>query len=203
MPNSRKPTTEYLAILTLALVALASSSPAAEVQDLRCEYRKDPLGIDLAKPRLSWRINSDRRGDRQSAFQVLVASSPEALTRDQGDRWDSGKVFSDQSLCVDYAGRPLTSGQQCFWKVRIWDRDGKPSAWSPPARWAMGLLAADDWKARWIAATPDGAARERQCLTPPGRCRSSVGNSRSRNRWHGPCSTPADWGRPSSGSMAA
>ena len=58
--------------------------------------------------------------------------------RDQGDCWDSGKVSSDQSLLVDYAGRPLTSRQQCFWKVRAWDRDDKPSAWSTPAEVGHG-----------------------------------------------------------------
>ena len=149
---------KYLIILVAALVASASSSRAAEVRDLRCESRQDPLGIDVLKPRLSWKIISDRRGDRQKAYRVLVASSVEALARDQGDCWDSGKISADQSLYVEYAGRLPAARQCCFWKVRVWDRDGKPTAWSAPARWAMGLLAADDWKAQWIAATADGAA---------------------------------------------
>ena len=147
-----------LVIVGLALVVSASNAQAAEVQNLRCEYKQDPLGIDVVKPRLSWKISSERRGELQTAYRVLVASSPEALARDQGDCWDSGKVSSDQSLHVDYAGRPLISRQQCFWKVRAWDRDDKPSAWSAPARWAMGLLAPDDWRAQWIAAVPDGGS---------------------------------------------
>jgi alpha-L-rhamnosidase len=146
---------KYLPILVPALVVSTSVSQAAVVQHLRCEYRKDPLGIDAVRPRLSWQIASDRRGDRQTAYQVLVASSPEALARDQGDSWDSGKISSNQSLQLDYAGRPLSSRQRCFWKVRVWDWDGKPSAWSAPAEWAMGLLAADEWKAQWIAAAAD------------------------------------------------
>ena len=91
-----------------------------------------------------------RRGAKQTAYQVLVASSPEHLAADQGDLWDSGKVVSDQSIHVAYAGKPLESRMQCYWKVRAWDKDGQPSAWSQPAQWSMGLLKPDDWQAKWI-----------------------------------------------------
>ncbi len=119
---------------------------------MRCEYLHDPLGIDAAQPRLSWTLRSDVRGQRQTAYQVLVASSPELLQGQQGDLWDSGRVSSDETAQVVYAGKPLPSRQACFWKVRAWDRDGTPSAWSPPARWEMGLLRPGDWSARWIGA---------------------------------------------------
>jgi alpha-L-rhamnosidase len=122
------------------------------VEDLRCEYLKDPLGIDTSEPRLSWIVQSQQRAQRQTAYEVLVASSPERLKQDQGDLWASGKVASDETAQVVYAGKPLGSRQACFWKVRAWDRDGHPSDWSQPALWEMGLLKADDWKARWIQA---------------------------------------------------
>ena len=128
------------------------------VEQLRCEYLKDPLGLDAAKPRLSWIVASDERGQRQTAYQVLVAASPERLGQEQGDLWDSGKVASDETAQVVYAGKPLVSRQACLWKVRVWDRDGKPSAWSEPARWEMGLLKAADWSARWIEADLQPAA---------------------------------------------
>ena len=83
---------------------------------------------------------------------MLVASSPDLLGKEQDDLWDSGRVASDETAHVPYAGKTLGSRQACFWKVRAWDRDGKPSAWSQAARWEMGLLRADDWTARWIAA---------------------------------------------------
>ena len=127
--------------------------PAAakvSVQDLRCEYLVDPLGIDAVKARLSWVIQSERRGERQSAYQILAASTPELLAQDQGDLWDSGRVASDQSIQVEYAGGPLRSGARCHWKVRVWDKDGQPIAWSQPAFWTMGLLNPDDWQAAWI-----------------------------------------------------
>ena len=123
---------------------------AATVTDLRCEYLRNPLGIDSTRPRLSWAIQSDVRGEQQTAYQVLVASSEQVLKADRWDLWDSGKVLSDRSIQLDYAGRELTSHQQCFWKVRIWDKDQKPSSWSDPVFWSMGLLQVDDWKAKWI-----------------------------------------------------
>jgi alpha-L-rhamnosidase len=136
--------------------AAVTRQAAVTIDHLRCEYRSDPLSIGTPRPRLSWIIKSDRRGERQTAYQILVASTPKILARDQGDVWDSGKVVSDQSIQVEYAGRSLASRQQCFWKVCVWDKDGKRSSWSAPARWEMGLLAPEDWHAQWIRrAEPD------------------------------------------------
>jgi len=133
---------------------------------LRCEYRENPLGIDAEKPRLSWVIEdrgqkTEVRGQKQTAYQVLVASSEELLKKDKGDLWDSGKVASDQSIQVEYQGKPLESRMVCHWKVRVWlavsklpgeggDRKGKASDWSKPALWTMGLLKPEDWQAKWI-----------------------------------------------------
>ncbi len=121
--------------------------------DLRCEYLPDPIGIDVTNPRLSWKLvalDEDARGQRQTAYQVLVASSPELLAADKGDLWDSGAVASGQSVHVRYAGRPLHSQMRCFWKVRVKDEDGILSRWSEPARWTMGLLERTDWSGQWI-----------------------------------------------------
>jgi alpha-L-rhamnosidase len=117
---------------------------------LKCEYRVDPLGIDAKKPRLSWILESRRRGQVQGAYQVLVADSPESLAGDRGDLWDSGRVASRETLHIDYGGKPLRSGLRCHWKVRVFDAEGNPSAWSRPAFWEMALLDPEDWRARWI-----------------------------------------------------
>ena len=130
----------------------------------RGEYLKNPLGIDETEPRLSWQIRSagsGLRGQRQTAWQVLVATSPELLEQDQGNRWDSGKVESDQSIHITYAGRPLVSEQFCWWKVRIWDEAGRVSQWSETAHWSMGLLAPDDWRGQWIGMDGGVESRER------------------------------------------
>ena len=117
---------------------------------LRCEYRVEPLGIDEAQPRLTWRLESETRGARQVAYQVVVASTREKLERGEGDLWDSGKVMSDDTVNIAYAGKPLSSRQQCFWKVRSWDQDGKATKWSTVSSWSMGLLMPEDWKASYI-----------------------------------------------------
>lgn len=139
-----------LLALLIPSAAFAELRPAA----LRTEWLQDPLGIDSAKPRISWRVvESDPaiRGQKQTAYRVLAASSPELLAEDKGDLWDSAKVNDGETLGIEYAGRPLTSGQPVFWKVRVWDKDGRESGWSEAARWSMGLLNPEDWKAQWIS----------------------------------------------------
>ncbi|MBI1189723.1 MAG: Bacterial alpha-L-rhamnosidase [Tepidisphaera sp.] len=122
---------------------------------LTCESMTDPIGLDVATPRLSWTLESGRRNERQTAYQVLVASSPESLEKDNGDLWDSGRVESAATTFVHFAGSPLHTGEACYWKVRAWDRDRVPGAWSDLARWEMGLMSAADWRASWIDATPN------------------------------------------------
>ena len=120
------------------------------VDHLTCEYLTNPAGIAELRPRLSWIVESGGRGQRQTAFRVLVASSESALKKDAGDLWDSGKVASDQSIHVSYAGSVLKLRQECFWKVCVWDKDGRRSEWSRPASWSMGLLQPADWQGKWI-----------------------------------------------------
>ncbi|MDR0902658.1 MAG: hypothetical protein LBM92_07820, partial [Opitutaceae bacterium] len=110
------------------------------VGGLRCEGIENPLGVDADQPRLGWRLSSDERGDAQTAYQVLAASSAALLAQDRADCWDSGKVVSGQSRHVVYLGRPPSSSQQVFWKVRAWDARGAVSPWSAVASWTMGVL---------------------------------------------------------------
>jgi len=117
---------------------------------LRCEYRVNPLGVDTVAPRLSWLLHSDERGQKQSGYRILVAGSEDALRADKGDLWDSGRVRSGDSVGVPYQGKALRSAQRCYWKVRVWDKDGRPSDWSRTAWWEMGLLEEKDWQGRWI-----------------------------------------------------
>lgn len=113
----------------------------------------DPLGVDSAPPTLSWKLEGDgTRALRQGARQILVASSVETLAADRGDVWDSGRVESSGQLYVPYGGRPLRTAEAVFWKVRVWDGDGRASVWSAPAHWTMGVLEPGEWKAKWITA---------------------------------------------------
>ncbi|MDB6027599.1 MAG: alpha-rhamnosidase [Verrucomicrobiales bacterium] len=121
---------------------------------LRCEYLDNPLGIERAAPRLSWEIKSKERDQKQSAYEIIVASSPANLKKNRGDLWDSGKIDSDETAQIAYGGKQLASRQHCFWKVRTWDQDGKVST-SETATWEMGLLDPADWNAKWIGRTTD------------------------------------------------
>ncbi len=112
----------------------------------------DGTGASVFATRQSRIQKAEGRGQKQTAYQILAASTPELLAQDQGDLWDSKKVVSDQSIQVEYAGKPLESRRVCHWKVRVWDKDGQPSAWSKPAGWSMGLLKPEDWKAKWVKA---------------------------------------------------
>ena len=130
----------------------AAANGKTLVGHLRCENRDNPIGIDAEQPRFSWWLQSPVRGQRQTAYQVRVASSPAILQRAKGDLWDSGKQFSDGSIAVVYGGQPLRSGQACWWQVKLWDHDGKPTAWSEPAQFTTGMLDAKDWQGQWIGA---------------------------------------------------
>ncbi|HSW45043.1 MAG TPA: family 78 glycoside hydrolase catalytic domain [Phycisphaerae bacterium] len=139
-----------MALIGMFVVAAGMAFGDVRPTQLTCEYLVNPLGIDTPAPRLAWILESDERAQVQTARQILVASSVDKLKADEGDLWDSRKVDSNQSIHVVYAGRPPASGRRVFWKVRAWDKAGKPSAWSEPAWWEMGLLQPVDWKARWI-----------------------------------------------------
>lgn len=135
--------------VVLALSAFPSGA-GVRVSGLRCESLTDPRGIDVLRPRLSWVLESAERGQRQSAYRVLVARSAARLARDEGDLWDSGRVTSDRSVHVPYDGDALVSRTEAHWKVRCWDKDGRPSDWSAPAVFSMGLLEPGDWQGQWI-----------------------------------------------------
>lgn len=127
--------------------------------NLRCEYRVDPLTVDVSQPRLSWELMSDRRGVLQVARQILVASDRAALEKGQADLWDSGKVDCDATTQIAYAGKPLRSGQTAYWKVRAWMNNGEATPWSRIATWRAGFMSPADVKAKWIsdpAPLPEG-----------------------------------------------
>lgn len=126
--------------------------------DVRCEYLVNPLGIDAPAPRFSWKLHSDERAQIQSAYRICVASSEENLRNNEPDLWDSGKVMSDESVNIPYAGKALQSGQRCYWQVRCWDKNGAICKYTDPAFFEMGLLSKDDWHGQWIAADTSIAA---------------------------------------------
>ncbi|AZQ59170.1 hypothetical protein EJ994_10270 [Maribacter sp. MJ134] len=140
-----------MAAMALFLSSCSTPSELA-VTDLECEYKNNPLGIDNTQPRLSWKLVAPNfeREQKQTAYQVLVASNIEALDKNARDIWDSGKVSSNQSVNVVYNGGSLQSTKTYYWKVKVWDAVGNPTAWSPSAKFSMGLLQPEDWQGEWI-----------------------------------------------------
>ncbi|WP_372772656.1 family 78 glycoside hydrolase catalytic domain [Mangrovibacterium sp.] len=120
-----------------------------KVDGITCELLDNPVGIETRHPRLGWKLESDQRNVLQTAFQILVASSPDKLNEDAADFWNSGKVASGKSQLIAYEGDPLKSADNCYWKVKVWTSKGE-SDWSETAKWSMGLLYYKDWRARWI-----------------------------------------------------
>ncbi len=132
---------------------------------LRCEYLVNPLGIGELKPRLSWNLESQRRGACQTAWRIRVASSAQRLARGDADLWDSGCVEDDRTAHIEYDGSPLAARMACHWQVQVWDEQGG-TAVSEPALWTVGLLEAGDWQACWIAADPDCLTRADHAIEP-------------------------------------
>jgi len=140
-----------LILLTVLLTFINCSQNPVSVSSLKCDGRINPLGIESMNPRFSWVINSNERDTRQSAYQILVADSPEKLKKNIGNIWDSKVVKSDRSIQVEYAGSTLISEKKYYWKVKIYNQAEKASSWSEPAMWQMGLLSVNNWdKASWI-----------------------------------------------------
>ncbi len=141
------------AALGLSAIFLLAAIPVragVTVNLLHCESRSQPLGVDDLKPCLSWVIESKERNQQQTAYRVLVASSEKSLAAGRGDLWDSGRVAGSETMEIIYAGQPLRPGQRCFWKVQAWDQKDRPSRWSEPSWWEMGLLHPADWTGQWI-----------------------------------------------------
>ena len=149
------PSLKKFALLQLAaggcwtLSAVAALTPV----DLRCDFANNPLGVDSASPRLSWKLAGTGQNQRQTAYEIIVTH-----VGDKIPLWDSGKLTSDETVQIPYAGGPLKSAEQVFWKVRVWDEAGQPSAWSQAATWTMGVLSPADWSAKWITAADTNLA---------------------------------------------
>ncbi|MBO3679625.1 family 78 glycoside hydrolase catalytic domain [Streptomyces sp. NEAU-YJ-81] len=158
--SSSAPAQGVLALLgaaALLATALVTGNPAAavdsglHVRGATVDGRADPLGVDAARPLLGWKLDTESRNVVQSAYRILVSTSAGQLAHNHGNVWDSGRRHSDESVGVPYGGRRLAPRTRYYWKVRVWDGQGRASTWSAPSSWQTALRAPEDWAgARWI-----------------------------------------------------
>ena len=154
-----------LCITFICCVCIAVAQSDLTPKYLRTEYKVNPF-VDADKPRFSWELESKINNQLQTAWQIIAASSPELLTEAKADVWNSGKINSDQTAQVEYAGKRLESGKKYYWKVRSWDKNKTAGVWSKTATWSMGLQSAD-WKADWIGYDVNALSTDKNYHLPP------------------------------------
>jgi alpha-L-rhamnosidase len=142
-------------LLSMVFLGMIGTLAAQDltVSNLTVEHKKNPLGIDAAQPRFSWKISCTGFNIMQTAYSIRVSTSDKFGSSSL--IWQSGKVQSEESVLIDYKGPAMKSGQQCFWQVKVWDNKGHESKWSETASWEMGLLSSPEWKAKWIEIESD------------------------------------------------
>ncbi len=140
-------------ILIVVLFSLQANRAEAKtvVSGLFCEYKVNPLGIDVEKPRLSWQLVSDGQNITQTAYEIRLAKDKKDLLRGKNLFWESGKVDTYRSVNVEYTGPNVTSMQRIYWQVRVWDNQNKRSDWSEVAFWETGIMQKNLWTANWIS----------------------------------------------------
>jgi alpha-L-rhamnosidase len=143
-----------LSILFGVSLITSCSTVQFDVDNLKCEHKTNPVGIDIAKPRFSWTMESGRRGAKQTAYRIIVSSTKENCNQNVGDIWDSKKVVSSKSNQIYFDGTPLKSNSKYFWKVIVWNDESVEQA-SNVNYWISGLLSKSDWKAKWIGLDKD------------------------------------------------
>ena len=151
----KKIRTCLVAVISCAHIGLAAG---LVVTALKTEYKVDPLGIDVATPRLSWVLSSADRAQIQTAYRVIVAASEKGISTSTGDVWDSQRTDSSRSVGVAYKGPALQSKKRYWWKVMAWDKNGQSSGWSDAAWFETGLLNSSEWTGQWIGG--DGSGNE-------------------------------------------
>lgn len=132
------------------ILSACNNGSNLKIFDLKCQSTMEPIGIGEEQPSFSWKVESDERNDKQSAYQIIVADNQRNIKNGQGNIWDSGKINSAKSHGVTYDGKSLLSNQKYFWKVRVWNNSGESSKYSQEATFITAILKPDNWQAKWI-----------------------------------------------------
>ncbi len=147
----------FLIVLLFLLLSASYAAPPCTPVGLQCEHLVNPLGIDTPAPRLTWRLNDARKGAKQLAYQLYIGVDSVEVSRGKGINWLSGKVMSDAQL-ITYAGKALQPFTKYYWRVEVWDKDGKPST-SSVSSFETGLMNSKNWQGAWISDVSDVALK--------------------------------------------
>jgi len=140
---------KQLIIIVLLVFPGLMFAQSLEIDQLKTDNQITPLGFDNPVPEFSWILKSSQRGTAQTAYELTVSDNESKL--ESGNYWQSGKIEGNQTFGIPYAGKPLKSFTRYFWKVRVWDENGKASDWSIPSWFETSMMNASDWKAKWIS----------------------------------------------------
>ena len=140
----------FSAIFYLLILPCFAFAAIDGPKKLQVDHHHEPLGIDNETPSFSWVVGDQSRGALQSAYRVMVSSSPKILQQNSGDVWDSKKIPSDQSYEIKYDGKPLQSKTRYYWKVMTWNGQDQPSLWSETSWFETGIFNKNEWEAQWI-----------------------------------------------------
>ncbi|MBB3696628.1 glycoside hydrolase family 78 protein [Flammeovirga yaeyamensis] len=144
-------------------------------KEIKCNELNNPLGLDVAQPTFSWEVEALGENKSQSAYQIIVASSPENLNIDDADVWNEGKKMTDRSSYIKYDGVPLQAFQKYWWKVKIWDEKGKASEWSPIGTFEMGLMNQEDWgESKWLSVVDNRTSEYQPRAYKTGKMKSPI-----------------------------
>ena len=185
IPRSRSPqrairvlSISACVLILIALMPLANAAiPSQKPVNLKCDTLSTPIGLDTPHPQFSWQLQDDRFAAKQTAYQLQVATQPSMLAAGKSDIWDSGRVASEQSVGVAYAGPVLKPEQRYYWRVRVWDKDGNTYPASDVTWWETGLMSPAAWRGKWIGFEAAGRA-------PDPRIRRDVDHQPGRSQFH-------------------
>jgi alpha-L-rhamnosidase len=139
--------------LTISTFFLFGQSDPCRPVALKCEYLVNPIGIDAAHPRFTWRLEDKRTGAKETGIRIIVGTDSVHVSKGTGNCWQVSKDGNTQLEM--YAGTPLQPFTRYYWTVQVVDKDGQPSAFAQVNHFETGMMHMANWKGAWISDSRD------------------------------------------------
>lgn len=142
----------FIALTLLLLHQLLSfANGSIAPANLQTENIVNPVGIDVTSPIFGWTVSSTERNQKQIGYEIIVSDNLTSIKSKKGNVWTTGKISSNNTINISYGGTPLQSARRYYWRVKVYDSNGKASEWSEVAFFETAMLRAQDWTAKWIS----------------------------------------------------